>query len=399
MAENDQLSTARYDGLSLCFSDSPDEFTDIAYRAIIDEVSAFADAEISGNDILFPKYELTLNCTVQKIDELKNCYSADIFFYLSHPLFDEPLCEFASAIGSDVKQAITNASVQFIKVVLTGVFSTFETGKGLEIKTDFAGKARTFSSSFRHPILISGTKENKDFDMLALFTDELSRYFGSKKAYWVSLFAMCSNGKVNCDVRINGTAMTDLSYKLYLMANNWKNKNVFHYQKQFALFLSDDRTVDDSLPSAKEIIGLTKKALDVFATPDDEYVESDIHSELSVLCRGNKDLAAELEVLVPEFYLIKMMQIRLGDSVKLKLNDSVIELGFKRTQLRKLGYVEQGVMQYLEENELSPEESFRILVRSSFYDSVGDAIDKGIDTKQIYIKELLFNVPDDYELL
>ena len=71
----------------------------------------------------------------------------------------------------------------------------------------------------------------------------------------------------------------------------------------------------------------------------------------------------------------------------------------KRSQLRNLGYIEQGVSQYLSENAPSREESVNIMRLSSLFDAVSEAIEDGADIGSITVNDMTLKVPEDYELL
>ncbi|SDB46867.1 hypothetical protein SAMN02910317_02378 [Ruminococcaceae bacterium FB2012] len=397
MPEDNRTSSARYDGEPDTGGDFTDEFAAIVYDDIMRRVNGQTDARLYDDGIMFVKYQLTLSCTVQRIGESHGNYSAEMLYILTHPTFDEPLCEYASGIGSTAEEAIINGAEQFTAAVLLSIFSAFDSVGECSIVSEFAGRTRTFKCSDDPAVYVIGADFGGEPDMFGYIKSELPDYFGSKNAYWIKLYAVCYDGKISGEVRINGAVMFELSEKLRRYAMNWRDKNSFHSEKQFVLLLDKEPSGDVNCAPPELVIDITKHAIDLFTDVTDDESERRACAKLKELCGMWTQLTAEMFALIPDLFTCVLLGVKQGDGLKLHIGDALVKL--KRSQLRDFGYIEQGVIQYLAENQVPDELAYNVMCMGSVMDAVSTAVSNGAELERIGIKELTAFLPGNYELL
>ena len=265
------------------------------------------------------------------------------------------------------------------------------------IVSEFAGLTRRFRCPNENRVYCIGAPQGKPVPLFDIVSKLIPDYLGSKNAYWVKLYAVCYDDTTDCEVRINGAVMNGLSELMYKYADTWPDKKTFHSEKQFVLLVSGDERSGREYTSPETVIALTKSAAKMLSSVDSE--ESDIQATAAIesMCREHGDLGYELRALIPEIYTCTLFDLRQGDDVRLRMGDASVVL--KRSQLRNLGYIEQGVSQYLSENAPSREESVNIMRLSSLFDAVSEAIEDGADIGSITVNDMTLKVPEDYELL
>lgn len=398
MPEDKRTSSARYDGEPDTGGDFTDEFAAIVYDDIMRRLNGQIEARVYDDGIMFDKYQLTLSCTIQRIGESHGNYCAEMLYIVNHQMFDEPLCEYTSGIGSTAEEAIINGAGQFTTAVLMSIIGAFESGDENSMTSEFAGRTRTFRYTDDPVIYVIGEELDEQPDLFSLIKEMLPDYLGSKKAYWVKLYTVCyDNDKVSAEVRINGAVMYDLSEKLRKFTLERDLKSSFHSEKQFVLLLDNDPDDDTLYAPAELVIDLTKHAIDLFTEVTDDKSENAAFLKLKDLCGKWEQLADELMTLVPELFTCELLSIKQGDSLKLHIGDAVLRV--KRSQLRNFGYIEQGIAQYLAENAISDELAYNVIYMGSVIDAVTAAVNDGAKLGSIGIREMTANFPEDYELL
>ena len=394
MPEDKRTSSARYDGESVTGGDFTDEFSAVVYNDIIRRTAGKLKARLYDDGIMFDEYQLTLSCTIQRIGDFQDHFSAEMLFMMTHPLFDEPLCEYCSGIGDSAEDAISSGAEQFTQVVLASVISTFERKNESRIISEFAGMTRSFICTNDAFIFAVGEKDETGTDLFSQIQDMIPDHLGTKRAYWVKLFAAWYDDKISAEVRINGAVMTGLSEALQKYASERRGFHSYHSEKQFVLLI-DPETQDDEIYASPElVIDITKRSIALLSEVNDDASGAAAFSRIRELCIKWPQLETDLLAFLPNLFTCYMLHLKQGDSLRLCIGDAVIYL--KRSQLRYFGYIEQGIIQYLNEDQISDEGAYNIMCMGNVIDAVSDVIENGIELEKIGIGELSADLPDDY---
>lgn len=389
-------SAARYDGETSDDFDFSDEFSSLAYDTMINLLEGSEKVKRLDNGIYLENIKLTISCTLQRMGEHNGNYSAEMLFILDHSLFDEPLCEYTAGTGHSADEAMVNGADQFVSVVLLSVISAFGcTGDHL-VRSEFAGKTRFFRRSCTSLTYSIGKSDHEQKDMFEIIEKVLPQYLGSKRAYWVKLFAYRCGDDKEYEARINGACMPELSNMLKPYVQTWNADGTFHCEKQFVLLLDTDTTRDTTYVPPEKVISLTEQAVKLFGDAFDTEEAESAFNELKEHCSGCGSLSYEIRALVPEIYTCALLGIKQGDGIRLMIGES--ELRLKKTQLRNYGYIEQGVLRSLNAEQPSNDTAYNVMQLGSVMDAVKEAISNGAAYENIYLRELTLRVPRDYVL-
>ena len=397
MPQDNRVPSARYDGRPDTRSELGDEFTQAAYDMI--EMCIKDELRVSRYDncIVIDEQGLTVSCTVQSIKVEDKYYSAELMFLISHKLFDEPVCEFTRYTGDSAEEAVTNCASLFVFTVFTSIVSAFDNEDGEHILSDFGGRERSFAVSEDRPVFNIGERGEEPADMFSYVKRYVHNYLGSKNAYWLELYVYSIEGRSHSEVRLNGALLSGLSDRLRGYIDAMKIEDDFYSERQFVMLLDRSSPDDRKYTAAETVISLTKCAVDLLLSVTDRESDRIAYDRLVRVSGKQIRLANEIRVLVPELFTCEYLHIKRGDDIKLRMGNGFVP--FKRTQLRNLGYIEQGIIQYLAENRLSRKLAWNIIRLSSLDEVIKESIRNGMTLDEITLTELVLGVPDDYELL
>lgn len=396
MSEQRSLISARYDGEAVINGDTSDEFASVAYDVIMERLSDELAPCRFNDRIDIQKYGMNISCTVQRLVENKESFSAEMLFFVTHELFDEPLCEYFHGLGANTSDAVRSCAVQFAVTTLYSIISALNAGENSSLTSEFCGRERTFRYSETSNTYSIGPCDHEQVELFSLIKKDLPAYLGSKKAYWLKLYAVCYDGQVNCEVRINGAVMNTLTKKLFAYTSLWKNRKSFHSEKQFILLIDPDDDNSRQHIQPEKVIKLTRQAVRILGAVTDEDSHASAMKQLRIICAPHKTLAHELRAMIPEIFTCLLLDIKQGDDLKLMLGDAEVVL--KKTQLRIYGYIEQGIRSFLSDGEPPKELAMNILRISSLFVAVNNAVNDGAELSEIFVNEMKFKYPADYEI-
>ena len=118
---------------------------------------------------------------------------------------------------------------------------------------------------------------------------------------------------------------------------------------------------------------------------------------------GDKSVAAEVRIFIPEILAKLTLGYQEGDSLFLIEGDDNSEEGtskieFRKTQLRSYFYLQQVILEYL--NTRPPQEDVqRIVYNSVAFKEVKKAHDEGHEPKDLYVPGTAYKIGnDDYKV-
>ena len=396
MPEDKRTSSARYDGEPVTGGDFTDEFAAIVYEDIMHRIEGKLKARMYDDGIIFDDYQLTLSCTIQRIGDFQDHFAAEMLYIMTHRLFDEPLCEYCSGIGGTAEEAIINGAEQFTQAVLSSVISTLDRNNEASIVSDLAGMTRTFIYTDDAYIYAVGECDESGSDLFSHIVELIPGYLGTKKAYWIKLFVAWYDDRINAEVRINGAVMSGLSEALRIYASERKIDLSYHSEKQFVLLIDPETQDDEPYAPPELVIDITKSSIEALSEVIDEETETNAFFRIRRLCGKWERLYVDLLAFLPDLFTCYMLHINQGDDLRLRTGDAVILL--KRSQLRYFGYIEQGIIQYLNEVQISDESAYNVMSLGKIIDAVSEIVENGTSIENIGISELSADLPEDYEL-
>ncbi len=348
-------------------------------QTLLESLNNKLKGTIYDNCVIMPK-GFTVDIQVNK-NELTDdgIYILQVIFIIKNDELDEPMIDPIDAQGKTLDDAVTMCVEMFYGGIWHPLDQSMKKNNPVHVPIDFLLQHYEFDM-YAQSIVRVGAKDKQPVSLINFIKTEIVKYIGSKKYYWVRIYLARVNEKRLIEVRVNGTLCSELSkyYKEYL--DSWEmGDNEFASEKQYAIFVNRD---EDKCPFTKEqVTDIAKKTIEMFEkcdTPDDY---NKIIKQVEELA-GDKGLAAEIRIFIPEILAKLTLGYKEGDSLFLMKDDSSIE--FKKTQLRSYYYIQQVLLEYL--SKKPPQENVMKIVRCSVaFSEVMKAHQEGHEPNELYV--------------
>jgi hypothetical protein len=236
--------------------------------------------------------------------------------------------------------------------------------------------------------------------LIGLLGNEIPKYLGSKKYYWVRIYMAKHKDKEIIEVRVNGSVCNELTKPLKPYIDSWDASQRFICEKQYAIFVQRG---EDGCPFKKEdVVNAGKFALEKMVKIQNPEEYQAFANELEEFT-GNKDLATEVRIFIPEIFAKLTLGYEEGDSLFLITGDPNSDNGenkieFRKTQLRSYFYLQQVILEYL--NTRPPQEDVQHIVFNSVaFRELRKAKEQGHEPKDLYVPGTAYKVGNpDYRV-
>ncbi len=339
--------------------------------------------------IIMPR-GFTIDVKVGKVEDKENVKILQALFIVEHDDFDEPLIEPVDAQGQTPEEAAKMAADIFYGAVWHPLDQSMFKKNPIHVPVTFLNQHYDFDMYAQSIVRIGTSPDEKPVMLINGILNQMPRYLGSKKYYWVRIYLAKHKDREIIEVRVNGSVCNELArpYKPYI--DTWDASERFLCEKQYAIFVQRE---DDKCPFKKEVVMNTarealKKMLTI--TNRDEYLK--MAEELDEIA-GNKDLAAEVRIFIPEILAKMTLGYQEGDSLFLIDGDNKIE--FKKTQLRSYFYIQQVMIEFL--NSRPPQEAVQKIVMNSvaFRELRKVNKEQGHEPKDLYVPGTAYKVGNE----
>ncbi|MCR4638885.1 DUF6348 family protein [Ruminococcus sp.] len=323
--------------------------------------------------IIMPK-GFTIDVQVGRIEESDGIKILQTIFIVKHDDFDEPLIEPVDSQGKDEEEAAKMAVEIFCGGVWHPLDQSISKKNPQHVPVDFLRQHYDFDMYCQSVVRI-GVKDKPPTMLVNYLRTEIPKYLGSKKYYWLRIYLAKYKEKKIIEVRMNGSVLVELpKYFEEYVEKEMFAEETFVSEKQYAIFVQRE---DDQCPFKKELVmNAAKETISMMEKINnhDEYVA--MADKLVELVEGDKGLAGEIRVFIPEIFAKLTLGYREGDSLFLLEGegDEQQSIEFKKTQLRTYFYLQQAVLEYLSTNP-SQENVTRIVTNSVAFRELKRAID------------------------
>ena len=337
--------------------------------------------------------ELKVSGEVVKTKEQNGVFSAQLSFKLEHKWFDETITENVVGVGKDEKLAIENAAGMFAQGTLNFVIIALEEKGENFIETELLGKKHIFRKPSSYGVAKIGCENTNSKELFAIIEDDIVKYLGTKKVYWIRLYVACSENKAVAEVRVNNVHCVTLSQKLGEYAKSWSDTEKYHSEREFVLLVQKDETYEEC-PYTREIaMRFTKRTIETLKEVTDKESHQAAYEKLKTLTSW-QPLNVELAAFVPEIYCECIMKISHVDYVVAMLpNGEKIEI--RKTQLRSYSYMANAIINYIKKTKPSQQESFKIIRLSSTGEAINKAVQKG-EKQEDLVVTTGYRIDDNY---
>ena len=371
---------------------------DINVQQVVKEIAAqYDNTEIDENStIIFHDYnDMAVAVYAKKPEKVNNVYISEMIFAISHDYFDEPIIENLAGIGIDPESALMSGAHMLVDGMLGSVISGLNADDSSRIMTQIMGQMHIFRRASEYSTLGAGVSEPNMDDMFSLIEDEIPHYLGTKKAYWLELFASVSKGEYICEARLNNIVYPELTQILYKYAKSWKTKDDFHSEKQTFLFVQEEATYMPCDITKERVANLVLQSIELFKQVHDADTRNRALNTVKMLAKDDT-LAFEMCVFLPEIYTQKVLSLKESDGLVAVKGEKKYPIC--KSQLRTYGYIEDIVEKYLHKNHPTKEDNMKIMALSSKMKSVTEAVQNGAKLEDLIIPPMAFFIDDNYEV-
>jgi hypothetical protein len=342
-------------------------------KLVLDALNTKLNGTLYDDCVIMPK-GFTIDVQVGRMEENEGIKILQTIFIIRHDDFDEPLIEPVDSQGKTDEEAASMAVDIFCGGVWHPLDQSMTKKNPQQISVDFLRQHYDFDMYCQSVVRI-GVKDKQPTMLVNFIRNEIPKYLGSKKYYWLRIYLAKYKEKQIIEVRINGSVCGELSkyFKDYV-ENEMKADEMFVSEKQYAIFVQRE---DDQCPFKKELVmEAAKETINMMTNikNHEDYVA--MTEKLEELVEGDKNIAAEIRVFIPEIFAKLTLGYREGDSLFLLEGEGEEQqsIEFKKTQLRTYFYLQQAILEYLS-GKPTQEEVSRIVTNSVAFRELRKAID------------------------
>ncbi len=336
----------------------------------------------------------TIDVQIGRREEKDGIKLLQVVFIVRNDEFDEPLLDPVDAQGTTDDDAAKMAVEIFYGGVWHPIDQSLSKKNPIHISVNYLRQHYDFDM-YSQSVVRIGIKDKQPVMLMNYIKSEIPKYLGSKKYYWIRVYLSKYKDRKIVEVRVNGSVCMELSrfYQAYVDA--WNSNDSFMSEKQYAIFVQRE---DDKCPEVykkEHIVDCAKQCIEMMENCNsrEEYME--LVNKLEEIV-GDKNLASEIRIFIPEIFAKLTLGYREGDSLFLIEGEANIE--FKKTQLRSYFYLQQVVLEYLSKKP-AQERVTKIVTNSVAFRELKKAHEQGHEPQDLFIPGTSYRVGnDDYKV-
>lgn len=331
-------------------------------EALVMEVLTNLNEKLNGtlydNCIIMPK-GYTIDVQIGPKEDKGTIKIIQFIFIIRNDEFDEPLLDPVDAQGPTEKDAAKMAADIFYAGLWHPIDMAINKKNPAPVPVDFLGQHYDFDMYCQSVVRIRAGEQPKQPVLLAKYLmNELPKYLGSKKYYWVRIYlaklfvpANEENGQQArtrkiIEVRVNGSVCPQLGELLNPYIDSWEDVEGFACEKQYVIFVQRE---EDKCPFDKEtVMKAAEECLNSMIRIESKEDYMALAERLEEMT-GSKSLASEIRIFIPEILAKLTLGYREGDSLFFieGEGDDQKQIEFKKTQLRSYFYLQQAILEFL----------------------------------------------------
>lgn len=359
-------------------------------QIVLESLNEKLNGTLYDDCVIMPK-GFTIDIQIGRLEESEDIKILQTVFIVKHDDFDEPLIEPVDSQGKTEEEAAKMAVEIFLGGAWHPLDQSMTKKNPMQVSVDYLRQHYDFDMYAQSVVRIGVNKEKKPTMLINFIRNEIPKYLGSKKYYWLRVYLAKYKEKQIIEVRVNGSVCVQLAdyFKEYV-EKEMKAEETFVSEKQYAIFVQRE---EDQCPFKKELVmDAARETIKMMVgiKSHEDYVE--MTRKLEDITGGDKNLAAEIRVFIPEIFAKLTLGYREGDSLFLLEGEGEEQqsIEFKKTQLRSYFYMQQAILEYLSTRP-SQEDVSRIVTNSVAFRELKKAIDgakengKEIKPEDLYV--------------
>ena len=342
-------------------------------QMVLKALNAKLNGTLYDDCVIMPK-GFTIDVQIGRMEETDGIKILQTIFIITNDEFDEPLIEPVDSQGKDDEEAANMAVEIFNGGVWHPLDQSMTKKNPHHISVDFLRQHYDFDM-YAQSVVRIGVKNKQPTMLINFIMNEIPKYLGSKKYYWLRVYLAKFKEKKIIEVRVNGSVCVELAkYFEPYVENEMDAEEAFVSEKQYAIFVQRE---DDQCPFKKDfVMNAAKETIKMMSNINSQEDYKNMLTKLEELTEGNMNLASEIRVFIPEIFAKLTLGYREGDSLFLLEGDGEEQqsIEFKKTQLRSYFYMQQAVLEYLG-GKPTQEEVSRIVTNSVAFRELRKAIE------------------------
>ena len=345
---------------------------------ILEKLNDKLKGTLYDNCVIMPK-GYTIDIQMGRIEEKEKIKLLQVIFIVKHDDYDEPLIDPVDAQGESFSEAAQMAVDIFFAGVWHPIDQSLNKKNPVHFSVDYLRQHYDFDMYCQSVVRI-GVKDKQPVMIMAMIKDEIAKYLGSKKYYWIRVYLAKMGDKKIVEVRVNGSVCSELHKFFEKYVDSWEDNGGFTCEKQYAYFVQRE---DDQCPFKKQVV--MEAAFEAINLMENIQSREDYNAMADKLVEmtGDRNLAAEIRIFIPEIFAKLTLGYKEGDSLFLieGEGDDQTQIEFKKTQLRSYFYLQQAVLEHFS-HKPEQEKVTRIVTNSVAFHELKKMLDKAKENGQ-----------------
>lgn len=353
--------------------------------------------ENAGEWLLYRRHDLRVTVELAELrsDREQSAWTAMLLLIARHPFFDEDLVQPVTGAGKTPDDAIRSAAKTIADEPLSHVLAAVGRQGGEVLETNLRGERHRFSMSAAPAAGHIGAGE--PIGLWTFVRDVMPQYLGTKRCYWVSLFAATANGIPQCEARINGSILPDLGDRLMDALKDRTKEPGFIADRAFVLLIQDEETYQPCPFTKQEVGELVFRAMRLLPGVRDKESAEKMQRTLYGSAPQHS-LGIELVSFLPEIVALQTVQFRDNDGLMPVVDRGKPDVELKKSQVRSFGYMEDAVFQYLQKQKPDEADIKNILAMSAKFHALTDGLEQGVPIEELRLSQLVYFVDERYRV-
>ncbi len=339
------------------------------------------------NCIIMPR-GFTIDVQMVRNEVKDDIHLISVIYIIKNDDLDEPIIDPVDSQGRTEDEAIQMSVDIFNAGIWMPIQQSTQKKNPVHLSIDFMKQHYDFDMYAQSIVRIGVKNDGEATPLISFIKEEIPKFLGSKKYYWIRIFLAKLGDREVVEVRINGTVCATLHAKFKEYIASWNNTS-FRSEKQCLIFVQRE---DDKCPFNKEIVvNAAKQTIALMEELDSAEAYQEMMKKIEEMTGGNRTLAAEIRIFIPEILAKLTMGYQEGDSLFLMTEEGNIE--FKKTQLRSYFYIQQAVLSYLQQKP-PKEKVMKIVAGSVAYRELRKAHEAGHEPKDLFVPGTSYKIAD-----
>ena len=199
--------------------------------------------------VIMPK-GYTVDVQVSRHEVKDEIHIMQVVFIIKNDEFDEPLIEPVDAQGTTEEEAAKMSVDIFFGSVWHPLDQSMTKKNPVHISVDYLRQHYDFDMYCQSVVRI-GVKDKQPTMLVNFIKDDIPKYLGSKKYYWIRMYLAKFKEKKIIEVRVNGSVCSELNQRFKEYIDSWEDTDNFVCEKQYAIFVQRE---EDKCPFKKEVV-------------------------------------------------------------------------------------------------------------------------------------------------